>query len=465
VHAQPAYARVADLPKPVDLAFVMVPTPAVLDVLTQVADHGITPYGLPIDRPLLSGPVGVVLRYLIDDGATRVIALFIESVRHPAEFTALAREALARGKPVVALKVGRSQQGARVAKAHIGPLPGNRFGFVTASGGASEIIADRAEDEGIEIPEFEPETTRRLREIAPAFATIQNPVDVTGYVLIDRQLRRNALAAVRDDPNLDAVVLVADLPRSAPPDPSVVIEAHRQTSEVLRDSAKPMIVMGTALADITEFGRDIVRQTGYPGVLGGVHHGLTALGHAVRWSRRYRAASGGQPTASGEQPTASGEQPTASQRQSAVSQRQPAVPAADAPVPDVAARPGPSWSEHRASALLADQGIPVVPGVLATDPRSAAHAADAFGYPVVVKLAADGIELLVGIVTDPAWGKVLAVGLGGLWVEILRDTALNVLPVSREEILASLRSLRGARLFDGARGTEKADLDARARGS
>jgi acyl-CoA synthetase (NDP forming) len=621
VHAQPAYARVADLPRPVDLAFVMVPTGAVLDVLTQVADHGIpsavlltsgfaetgaegaelerqvndlarrrgltilgpngngyinaaagiTPYGLPIEKPLLSGPVGVVLqsgalastvlhlaqsrnvgvsllvsmgnesmvsmtdvmRYLIDDDATRVIALFVESVRHPAEFSALAREALARGKPVVALKVGRSQQGARVAKAHTGslvgddavtgavfrqhgvirvdsledliitsgllaetgPLPGNRFGFVTASGGASEIIADRAEDEGIEIPEFEPETTRRLRQIAPPFATIQNPVDVTGYVLIDRQLRRNALAAVRDDPNLDAVILIADLPRTAPPDPSIVIEAHRQTSEVLRDSAKPMIVMGTALADITEFGRDVVRQTGYPGVLGGVHHGLTALGHAVRWSQRYRAASRGQAAAS--------------ERQS-LSQRQPAMPAAEAPVLDVPAEPGPSWSEHRASALLANHGIPVVPGVLATDPRSAAAAADALGYPVVVKLAADGIEhksdiggvklglgdaaavrdayaevtaagreagadvrgalvqpqraggieLLVGIVTDPAWGKVLAVGLGGIWVEILRDTALNVLPVSREEILASLRSLRGARLFDGARGTEKTDLDA-----
>jgi acyl-CoA synthetase (NDP forming) len=622
VHGQPAYARVADLPSPVDLAFVMVPTPAVLDVLTQVADHGIpsavlltsgfaetgdegaelerqvndlarrrgltilgpngngyinaaagvTPYGLPIEKPLLSGPVGVVLqsgalastvlylaqsrnvgvsllvsmgnesmvsmtdvmRYLIDDDATRVIALFVESIRHPAEFTALAREALARGKPVVALKVGRSQQGARVAKAHTGslvgddavtgavfrqhgvirvdsledliitsgllaetgPLPGNRFGFVTASGGASEIIADRAEDEGIEIPDFEPETTERLRQIAPSFATIQNPVDVTGYVLIDRQLRRNALAAVQDDPNLDAVVLVADLPRTAPPDPSIVIEAHRQTSEILRGGAKPMIVMSTALADITEFGRDVVQQTGYPGVLGGVHHGLTALGHAVRWSQRYRAASQ--------------KQPAVSRREPAASRREPAVSAAGTPPLDVPAQPGSSWSEYRASALLAEHGVPVVPAVLATDPRSAADAADALGYPVVVKLAADGIEhksdiggvkvglgdaaavreayaevtaagreagaevhgalvqpqraggieLLVGIVTDPAWGKILAVGLGGIWVEILRDTALNVLPVSREEILASLRSLRGARLFDGARGTEKADLDA-----
>ncbi len=71
-----------------------------------------------------------------------------------------------------------------------------------------------------------------------------------------------------------------------------------------------------------------------------------------------------------------------------------------------------------------------------------------------------GIELLVGVVTDPAWGQVLAVGLGGVWVEILRDTALQVLPASRDEVLQALRGLRGARLFDGPRGTEKADLDA-----
>jgi succinyl-CoA synthetase beta subunit len=151
-----------------------------------------------------------------------------------------------------------------------------------------------------------------------------------------------------------------------------------------------------------------------------------------------------------------------------------------------------------------------VPSVLAADPESAVHAAGTLGYPVVVKLAADGvehksdiggvkaglrspaevraayadvvsagleagaavqgalvqtqraggIEVLVGVVTDPAWGQVLAVGLGGVWVEILRDTALQVLPVERDQILQALRNLRGARLFDGPRGTEKADLDA-----
>jgi acyl-CoA synthetase (NDP forming) len=610
VHGQESYASVADLPEPVDLAFVMVPTSAVLSVLTEVADAGIpsvvlltsgfaevgaagaelerqvvdlarrrgltilgpngngyinaaasiTPYGLPIDKPLLSGPVGVVLqsgalassvltfaqsrnvgvsllvsmgnesmvsmtdvmRYLIDDEATRVIALFIESVRRPDEFLALAREALAKGKPVVAIKVGRSQAGARVARAHTGslvgddavvdavfrqngvirvdsledliitagllaetgPLPGNRFGFITASGGASEIIADRAEDEGIEIPEFAPDTVERLRRVVPEFAATQNPVDVTGYILINRDLMRNALAAVQDDPGLDALVLVSDLPRTAPPDPAPIIEMFRHSSEALRQTAKPLIVMGNTLTDITAFGRDVASQTGYPGVLGGIHHGLTALGRAVRWSALHRAA---------------------------LQQAAPAVPQPRTePELEVPDQPGSSWSEHRAARFLAAHGIPVVPSALVTSPEQAADTAAAVGYPVVVKLAADGIEhksdiggvkiglgsaaevraayadvvaagraagadvqgalvqpqraggieLLVGVVTDPAWGQVLAVGLGGVWVEILADTALSVLPVDRAQVLQALLSLRGARLFDGPRGTAKADLDA-----
>ena len=607
VHGRGSYARVADLPEPADLAFVMVPTSAVLGVLTEVADAGIrsavlltsgfaetggegaelerkvvtlatdrgltilgpngngfinaaagiTPYGLPIEPPLLRGPVGVVLqsgalasgvlnfaqsrnvgvsllvsmgnesmvsltevmRYLIDDDATRVITLFIESIRKPAEFLALASEALAKGKPVVALKVGRSQAGAKVAKAHTGslvgddavadavflrsgvirvdsledlvitsgllagtgPLPGRRFGFVTASGGACEIIADRAEDEGIEIPEFAPRTMSRLREVLPPFAATQNPIDVTGYILIDNQLMRKALLSVAEDPGLDALVLATDLPKFAPPDPAPVIEQFRGTAEILRNSPKPVVVMGTTLTDITAFGRRVAAETGYPGVLGGIHHGLTALGRAVRWSEAYRAAAQGVPQVPG-----------------------PPVPL------ELTEEPGDAWPEHRASRFLAAHGVPVVPGVLAASPAAAAAAAAGLGYPVVVKLAADdvthksdiggvkaglrtaaavraayaevtgagreagaavrgalvqpmrdgGIELLVGVITDPAWGQVLAVGFGGVWVEILKDTALLVLPASRDQILSALKNLRGAKLFDGPRGAEKADLDA-----
>jgi succinyl-CoA synthetase beta subunit len=73
---------------------------------------------------------------------------------------------------------------------------------------------------------------------------------------------------------------------------------------------------------------------------------------------------------------------------------------------------------------------------------------------------AGGVELLVGVVRDAEWGLVLAVGLGGVWVEVLKDSALRILPVDAAEVRRALGELRGAKLLEGARGTEPADLDA-----
>ncbi|GIH51544.1 Acyl-CoA synthetase (NDP forming) [Microbispora rosea] len=610
VHGEQAHRSLSDIPGQVDLAYVMVPTTAVLPVLREGAKLGIrhyviltagfgetgpegaaleaeivdfaresdltvlgpngngfinaaadvTPYGLPIPSPLLRGSVGVVLQsgalassvlgfaqarnvgvslltsmgneslvtvtdvidYLVDDPATKAIALFLESVRDPAAFSRAARRALLAGKPIVALKIGRSRLASRTAQAHtgalvgddnvidaafrqlgvvrvrsledliitagllaeVGPLPGPRIGVVTPSGGASEIIADRAEDEGLELPAFAPETVARLREIVPAFGTVQNPLDVTGYVLIDRTLLGRALEAVTADPGVDAVMLLSDLPRVAPPDPAPVYATFSASARRMAEAPMPVVVVSNVLTDVTEFGRDVQRQAGFPYVAGGIEHGMHAIGAAVRWGRAYRAA----------------------------------VEAADAAVPAEAAVSAPAvepgtgvWAEHRAAALLSSAGIPVVPGELVHDEESAVAAAVGFGYPVVLKAAAEGlghksdiggvrlglsgardverayrevvaaaaavpgagrvgalvqpqrgggVELLVGIVRDPAWGLTLAVGLGGIWVEALRDTALRVLPVDAAEARRALDELRGAALLRGARGTEPADLDA-----
>ena len=605
VHGHRAVARITDLPDDVDLAYVMVPTTAIMDVMRQLADKGVraavvltsgfgetgeegrlleqemldfarahgitvlgpngngfinaaadvTPYGLPIASPLLRGSVGMVLqsgalasavltlaqarrvgvslmvsmgnesmvsmadvvRYLVDDPATSVIALFIESIRRPEEFLAVARGALAAGKPVVAIKVGRSQAGARVARAHTGslvgddavvdavfqqhgvirvesledlittagllaetgPLPGPRIGVVTASGGACELIADEAERLGIEIPEFAPETVARLTEVVPEFATPENPIDVTGYVLVDPLLTAKAVSIVRDDPGIDFVVMLNDLPRDEPPDVAPAREHAARISELVRGPGRPVVLMGNTLTDITPFGRSVAEGAEYPVVLGGIHHGMRGLGHALRWSELYRSRAGRAPAPVVEE------------------------------IEGVAER-GAAWSEHRAAALLAEHGVPVVPNELVTSADAAAAAADRVGYPVVVKLAAEGlahksdlggvrlgladanavrrafddvvaagrnagesvagalvqpqrergVELIVGVVTDPVWGHVLAVGLGGVWVEVLQDSVLRVLPVDHDEVRQAISSLRGVRLLSGERGTEKADLDA-----
>lgn len=607
VHGQQSFARISELPEGIDLAFVMVPTTAVLDVLDQLADHDIryaviltagfgevgaegaelerqvvelatrrgltllgpngngfinaakqiTPYGLNITAPLLNGTVGVVLqsgalasavlgfaqarnigisllvsmgnesmltitdamRYLVRDPDTSVLTLFIESIRQPEEFLAICREALAAGKPIVALKVGRSQKGSHVAKAHTGslvgddrvidavfkqygvirvdcledlimtagllaqtgPLPGNRLGFVTPSGGACELAADRAEEEGLEIPDFAPTTVAGLKKVVPDFATVQNPLDVTGYILVNTALLREALAVVDQDPNVDVIVLATELTREEPPDPTRAFEMARGTAAAIEHCTKPVVVMGNTLVDITPFGRRIAAEVGFPGVLGGIHHAMAALGRATRWSqfrREYTAQTSQKPVTRGR-------------------------------ALQIEAAPGSTWTEHQASAFLSAHGVPVVPQELVDSADAAVEAAERLGYPVVVKLAADdvahksdiggvrlrltdadqvreaydavtsagsvagvrvqgavvqpmrgaGVELLVGIVRDPVWGLALAVGLGGVWVEIMRDSAVRVLPVDRRQVLDALRSLRSAAIFDGARGSEKADLD------
>jgi acetate---CoA ligase (ADP-forming) len=541
------------------------------EIVTFAADNGLTllgpngngyinaaasiiPYGLPVVS-LVRGSVGVVLQsgalasailsfaqarnvgislltsmgneamvsvtdvmeYLVDDPDTKVIALFLESVRRPAEFARVARRAAQAGKPVVALKIGTSQLASRTARAHTGalvgddsvidaafrqlgvvrvhsleelvitsgllatsaPLPGRRVGVVTPSGGASEIIADRAEQEGLVLPEFAPETVARLREMLPAFAAVQNPLDVTGYVVVDRTLLARALEIVATDPGIDEVVLLTDLPRVVPPEPDVSIAFYRISSKLIQEAPRPVVVVSNVLTDVSEFARLVQRETGFPYLVGGIEHGMSAIGSAVRWAEAARSIAARVPT--------------------------PAPPPLTLP-----GTPTGTWVEHRAAGLLADNGIPVVPSELAADEDTAVAAADRFGYPVVLKAVADGlghksdiggvrlglasadavrtahrevtailrergatgigtlvqpqrsggVELLVGVLRDPVWGLVLAVGLGGVWVEVLRDTAQRLLPVDEAEVRSALGELRGAALLRGARGSQPVDLDA-----
>ena len=607
VHGANTYRDLRSLPEKIDLIFVMVPTSAVLSILEEAAEcgvrtaviltagfaetgaegkrleeqvvefskahdltvlgpngngyinasSGITPYGLPIPRPLITGSVGIILQsgalassvlsfaqsrnvgisfltamgnesmmsvtdvldYLVNDESTTVIALFLESIRDPREFARIARKALAIGKPIIALKIGRSHLSAQTAIAHTGalvgndavidtafsqlgvirvnaledliitagllastgPLPGPRIGVVTPSGGASEIIADRAEDEGLIVPAYAPKTVERLSEILPEYATPQNPLDVTGYIVVDRTIMRRSLEVVAEDPGIDFAVLLTELPRISPPEPAMLVDQYHASATAIGNTPIPTIPMSTVLQDVSEFSRHVQKETGFPYVLGGIEHGLRALGFAVSWSNAYRAAQDTPRTAV-------------------------AKPARAVDLPD---RPTGTWAEHEASRLLKKHGIPVVPSQLAPTSDAAVAAADAFGYPVVLKAVADGlghkseiggvrlnlttpgqvriahdevvndlrrsgasgintmiqpqrgggIEMLVGVIRDPIWGLTLAVGLGGVWVEVLKDTALRLLPADRNDVLEALEELRGISLLKGARGTEPVDMD------
>jgi acetate---CoA ligase (ADP-forming) len=467
-----------------------------------------------------------VLGYLVDDEQTRVICLFLEEISEPDRFAEAATAAANAGKPIVVLKTGSSPAGQVAALAHTGSIVGDdavvdaalrqlgvirvtsieellatagllaydrwprgrRMGVLTASGGACGLIADRASIEDIVIPPFAAPTVAAITPHLPAFASAHNPLDVTGYVLANPRLTAltaidHALDAALADPGLDFVLFCGvTIPDVRPPDEAaakLIAERVRWLGERIASAPIPVIPMGTTCVDVSGYARDLLTEHGVH-LLGGIDLGMAALGHALRWLDHRGTAE---------------------------------PPRASAPSRTTNTPVGP-WPEAAARELLAACAVPLVPAELVTTAEAASHAARRFGSPVALKVSsaqithksdiggvalgvhgdaqvrdayrrvlaagqavpgamvdgvlvtpmrAGGVELLVGVTVDRTFGPVLAVGLGGVWVELLADTSLRVLPVTTDEVKAMLGELRGSPLLRGARGTRPADLDALAR--
>jgi acetate---CoA ligase (ADP-forming) len=372
---------------------------------------------------------------------------------------------------------------------------GRRMGVVTASGGACGIIADRASVQGIAIPPFAASTVEAIKAHLPAFAVACNPLDVTGYMLANPRTEAlsavdHALDAALGDPGLDFVLFnglsVPDARPAAEGAASTFEERVRWLGERIANSPIPVIPVGYTCVDVSSYGRELLGANDIH-LLGGLEAGVQALGNALRWLENRTAAAPGSVRAGG-----------------------PGDAVRDKYGLD---RDGP-WSEAAARDLVASCGVPVVPAELVTSADEAARAAGRMGLPVALKVCAaeithksdiggvalglrseaevrdayrrvraagaavpgaivdgvlvmpmraGGVELLAGVTVDRTFGPVLAVGLGGVWTELLADTSLRLLPVTPDEVKRMLGELRGAPLLHGARGTRPADLDLVAR--
>jgi acetate---CoA ligase (ADP-forming) len=464
-----------------------------------------------------------VLGYLVDDEQTRVICLFLEEISEPDRFADLTARAASAGKPVVVLKTGSSPAGQVAALAHTGSIVGDdavvdaalrqlgvirvtsieellgtagllaydrwprgrRMGVLTASGGACGLIADQATRQDIVIPPFAARTVAAIKPHLPEFAAAHNPLDVTGYVLANPRLTAltaidHALDAAAADPGLDFVLFCGvTIPDVRPPDEGqakLIAERVRWLGERIAAAPIPVIPMGTTCVDVSGYARDLLTKHGVH-LLGGIDLGMQALGRALRWLENRPAG-----------------RPLARHR----------------PVTSTVRNDGP-WSEAAVRELLAACAVPLVPAELVTTAEAATRAARRLGSPVALKVCSaqiahksdiggvalgvhgdaqvqdayrrvlaagqgvpgavvdgvlvtpmrvGGVELLVGVTVDRTFGPVLTVGLGGVWVELLADTSLRVLPVTTDEVKGMLGELRGSPLLRGARGTRPADLDA-----
>jgi len=469
------------------------------------------------------------MRYYVEDDETRVIGCFIEQFRDAGKLQQVAALAADAGKPLVVLKIGRSEGGQRAARAHTGSLVGsdgvidavmrkegvvrvynldemietlavfhsrmlpkaNGVGTIFVSGGAGGLISDLSQDLGINLPELAPDIAARLHDIIPAYGTVGNPLDTTGQVAQQPEIMAGVLEAMAEDPNINTVVYGQAYPNLVDLD-SPVGRVMKEIPDKYPD--KVFLILSLVAGKMQEGYRadqppvePVSKWDGIP-FLQGAENGLRAI-RALNWYadfQRQRAAA----TA-----TAAGD--------SAVAEQARAI---------VRASSGHPLVEREAKRLLALYDIPVTGERLATSADEAVAAAQAIGYPVVLKIESPDIahkteaggvlldidgdeavrdgyakivaaakaydanarisgvlvqqmvqggrEVILGMTQDPTFGPAVAVGLGGIFVEILKDVVLGAPPLTTGEGREMLGRLRGRAILEGARGAAPADLDA-----
>jgi acyl-CoA synthetase (NDP forming) len=467
--------------------------------------------GLPLSYVISTGNEAGLettdfVEFLADDPATRVIALYTEQIRRPADFLAACRRARAAGKPVVMMQAGRSAKARKAAQSHTGALIGDfaamqtqvedagaivvptmdemmdlveilvRFpvppakgpGIITASGAYVGLTNDFAEEVGLELPEFEPATLKAVSAVLPAYGNYGNPLDVTaGFSPESLPL---VVKAVLDDPNVGMLFI------SFPISYAAVVKAFNKG---MASSPKPKVMV--ALGDTWQLAPDIMQAASEsPAVFSrSSDRMLRAIAHYTRYGRllaRSRAAASTAPVqglpqlGKGTQPEWLGKKALA-----AAGVRVPAGELArtvdDAAT--VARRIGyPVVLKAQAAALshkteaggvmlnLADEAaLRAAWGTLTGNIKRAAPGVTLDGV-LVEKMSPKGIELMVGAKREPGWGTVLLLGLGGIWVEALGDVRLLPGGAGREQIVDALHSLRSAKLLAGVRGAPPADIDA-----
>lgn len=454
----------------------------------------------------ISGAAELVA-YFVDDPHVKVICGFMETIRNPERFFAECDRAREKGKPVVIFKSGRSEAGQKFATVHSGALAapyrlyeelfrrhgvmrvnsteelletcialqtpkkpaGGRLAVVTASGGQIELSLDEVTKypSALALPQFEPETKTALREILPEFLAPSNPLDywgVTDYITAYRQI----LELLAKDRNVDVVVGVSD-PNSGPTgDPDQ--ENYDGVIGVAAETKKPIALItpldGEPAAEKVEelLGHGILLLSGFP-------EGFRAIERLVSFQK-----------------------PIASPAESVAVHR-------EALLKFLHGRTTP-FGGQAALDFLALAGIPTTRGVVAGSPDEAVKAARSIGFPVVLKngdegalhktdtggvhlnLATEesvraaasalhkngathshvqaqvrgGVEMIVGLQTDPALGAFVVVGLGGVLTEIMNDAAMRPAVLLEGEAREMLEELRMFPLLRGARGARPADI-------
>lgn len=452
------------------------------------------------------------IRYMADAPDIRVIATVIEGVRDGAKFAEAALYAARCGKPIVAMKIGRSEYGVKAAQSHTASIAGSaevnsavfrqlgiievdeidelidtaaflararphtgqgRDGVVvfTYSGGTAALAADAVGFSGLRLAQFSTQTRERLSELLPDYAAIDNPVDTTAEILTDPDVGYEVLTVIARDPDVGVILF---------PFP---VEYGRITTEVAQGAVR--VQQETDIPIATVWMTDRLGE-GYSRLIEGGMMPARSLLKSVRtigsWLNYGRWREGFD---SSWTPRALAGAPAACQ----------------------------SHTEPQAKSWLGSAGISVPAGRVATSADDAVRAAQELGFPVVAKVvsrdithksdvggvqvglkdeaavrasweaihtslrrlaptagidglliermaAPGGVEAVIGVHRDPVFGHIITFGLGGVNIELFKDVSRRMLPLSTREARAMVEETRCFRLLDGYRSRPRADIDA-----
>ncbi len=457
-----------------------------------------------------------VLDYVLDAPEVDALAVFVETLRHPRRFLEIASRAREAGKPIVLLHPGRSARAQEAAASHTGALAGDhavmrtlvqregvvlvdtldelfdatailarypkplagRAALASNSGALRGICIDLCESLGTPLANVNAQTLERLAAVLPDFVHPDNPLDISTAGMQNPGVFGQTAAALLDDPDVGSLTmaLMGGLAKDQ-------VAKAESLLPVFNATTKPVafVIMGDDDPLDADFKR-MVQESAVP-FFRSPERALRALTHVHR--RSQLIAEAGSRSTTG---TITGIE-----------------------LPDSA---GP-LAEYKGKRVLKALGIPVPEGELVQDADAAVKAAERIGWPVVLKAQADdllhksdvggvivglrnaealraafgklkadvargapgtaldgvlvegmskpGLELVIGARRDPQWGPVVMVGLGGVWIEALKDFQLLAPDLDEARIADALRQLQGAKLLSGLRGKPAVDIAAVAR--
>ncbi|HSQ12010.1 MAG TPA: acetate--CoA ligase family protein, partial [Candidatus Deferrimicrobium sp.] len=462
------------------------------------------------------------INYFVEDDNTRVIAVFAEGFKQPEKLLPVAHKAAQRNKPLIILKGGRSDVSKRAAATHSGSLAGaaevvdavfrqggivsvrsinelidsvsvfscdgfvkkyrggRGIGVLSGSGGECTLVSDAASNAGIEVPELTETTKAQLQEAVADFGNINNPLDGTGAMFDDDRIFPRLLQGLVDDSNIDFVTINLEANDPRPKELKSGTRFSALIEKAAANSHKPIAIFSSVVGGPVD--PDILlplRNAGVP-LMEGAECTTATLRNLAEYFEFQKSRQASAAT--------------------------PVVTATHGKLP------AGILGAEAAFRLFEEFKIPVVPTVLTSSADEAAAAADKMGYPVVLKIesaqithksdvggvalkltsaaevrgafsrimnqvaaklpqakldgvvvqpmAAEGVEMILGIKRDPLFGPVVLCGLGGILVEVLKDVAIGIPPLSIQQAKDMIQRLRGAAILGGVRGKPPADVDA-----